>query len=60
MRRGALTQRDVRCGVVLSVLEDVRARWRQLISLSPQDITSLLITTSLIFAESLPFMKLPK
>ena len=49
------TQRSMRCGVVLSVLEDVRAQWRQLISLEPQDISSLLITTSMIFAESLPF-----
>ena len=54
------TQRSMRCGVVLSVLEDVRAQWRQLISLKPQDISSLLITTSLIFAKSLPFKKLPK
>ena len=50
----------MRCGVVLSVLEDVRAQWRQLISLEPQDVSSLLITTSMIFAESLPFEKLPK
>ena len=52
-------QRAMRCGVVLSVLEDVRAQWRQLISLEPQDISSLLIITSLIFTESLPFKKLP-
>ena len=53
-------QRAMRHGVILFVLEDVRAQWRQLISLEPQDISSLLITTSMIFAESLPFEKLPK
>ena len=42
------------------MLEDVRVQWRQLISLEPQDISSLLITTSLIFAESLPFKNLHK
>ena len=48
-------QRAMRHGVILFVLDDVRAQWRQLISLEPQDISSLLITTSMIFAESLPF-----